>query len=114
MSKKPTNKPAAEEREISLVWNIPEDLISGYATNILVQIGEHEFFVSFFETLPPVVLKPQDVEKLENVNAECFARVVIAPDRMQSFIDVLQRQLDLFNEKKKAATKAKVKTNGSK
>jgi hypothetical protein len=114
MPKKPTNKLTPQEREIPLVWNIPEDLISGYATNILVQIGEHEFFVSFFETLPPVILRPQDVDKLEKVTAECFARIVVAPERMQGFIDALQQQLNAFNEKKKAAAKAKVKANGSK
>jgi hypothetical protein len=111
MSKKPTTKPVAQERELALSWNIPEDLISGYATNILVQTGEHEFFISFFETSPPIILKPQDIEKLEKVNAECFSRIIVAPDRMQSFIDVLQQQLDAYNNKK---AEAKLKTNASK
>jgi hypothetical protein len=110
MPKKPTNKLAAQEREIPLIWDIPEDLTSGYATNMLVQIGEHEFFVSFFEAQPPIIIKPQDVEKLESVRAECLARLVILPDRMEAFIEVLQKQLDIFKARKKAEAKA----NGSK
>ncbi len=112
MPKRPTTKVAPQEREIALTWDVPEDLVSGYATNMLVQIGEHEFFVSFFETRPPVIFNPKDVEKLESVRAECFARIVIAPERMKGFIDALQRQLNTFNEKKKA--EAGVKANDSK
>jgi hypothetical protein len=109
MPKKLTAKAANQEREIPIIWDYPEDLVSGYATNLLVQVGEHELFVSFFETPPPLLLAPRDVEKLENVRAECIARIVIAPERVPKFIEVLQRQLDLFNKNKKAAEKS----NGS-
>ncbi len=112
MPKTPPKKSAAQGGGIPLTWDVPEDLISGYATNMLVQIGEHEFYISFFETPPPLLLDPKDAEKLESVRAECFARVVIAPERMKGFIDVLQRQLNAYNAKKKA--EAKVKANGSK
>ncbi len=109
MSKKTPAKPAAQERDIPLIWHIPEDLISGYATNMLVQIGDHELYVSFFETPPPILFGPKDVENLESVKAKCIARIVITPERMATFIELLQKQLDIFNEKKKAATKS----NGS-
>lgn len=107
MSKKSTSKPATQEREIPLAWNIPSDLRSGYATNMMVQVGEHEIFVSFFETTPPVIFKPADMEKVGSVTAECIARIVIAPDRMQAFIDVLQTQLGLYRKKKAEETAKK-------
>jgi len=112
MPKTSSKKAVVHEREIPLIWDVPEDLITGYATNMLVQVGEHELYISFFETPPPLLLDPKEAEKLENVRAECFARIVIAPERMEGFIRVLQRQLDAFNEKKKA--EAKVKADGSK
>jgi hypothetical protein len=117
MPKKPTNKLAAQDRTIPLIWDIPEDLMSGYATNMLVQVGEHEFFISFFETPPPVLISPQDIEKLGSVTAECFARIVVAPERMQGFINVLQQQLDVYNKKKAELSpkkKAEAKANDSK
>jgi hypothetical protein len=110
MSKKPTAKAANPERTIPIVWDFPEDLVSGYATNMLVQVGEHELFVSFFETPPPLIFSPQDAEKLEGVRAECIARIVISPERLGKFIEVLQQQLETFNENKKGAKKI----NGSK
>ena len=92
-----------------MVWHVPEDLASGYATNIVVQTGENEIWVSFFEVPPPILLAPEDAEHLENVTAECIARIVITPDRMSKFIEVLQQQLAVFNSKK-----AQVKPDGSK
>ena len=83
-----------------MVWIFPEDLVSGYATNMLVQAGESELYVSFFEAPPPILLGPEDVKNLESVNAECIARIVISPDRLPKFIEVLQKQLDTFNLKK--------------
>jgi hypothetical protein len=109
MRKRPAAKKKPQERVIPIIWNFPEDLISGYATNIVVQNGEQELYVSFFEAQPPILLAPEDAEKLESVNAECIARIVITPDRMAKFIDVLQKQLNVFNSKKAAE-----KSSGSK
>lgn len=83
-----------------MVWNFPDDLLSGYATNILVQSGDQELYVSFFEIQHPVLLKPEDITKVESVNAECIARIVVTPERLTLFIDVLQKQLTAFKAKK--------------
>jgi hypothetical protein len=95
-------KTPTKQRQIPMVWNFPVDLVSGYATNMLVQTGESELYVSFFEAPPPVLFGPEDAKKLESFTAECIARLVISPDRMAKFIEVLQQQLNAFNEKKKA------------
>jgi Protein of unknown function (DUF3467) len=111
MPKKQVRK-KPQERVIPTVWNFPEDLLSGYATNMLVQTGEQELFVSFFELQQPVLLVPEDAEKLESVKAECIARIIVTPERLVGFIEVLQKQLDAYNAKKAAAEKSK--SNGSK
>lgn len=93
-----------------MIWNFPDDLLSGYATNILVQTGEQELFVSFFELQHPVILAPEDANKLESVKAECIAKIIVTPERLAAFIVVLQQQLDAYNAKKASAQKS----NGSK
>src|SRR5215216_2408009 len=97
MSKKRPQKKLADGREIPINWYFPDDLVSGYATNILVQAGPEEFYVSFFEAPPPVIMRPEDVEKINEVEAECIARIVINPRRMGDFIRVLQQQFEAFN-----------------
>jgi len=83
-----------------MLWDSTDDVFSVYATNILVQATEQEFYVSFFEARPPFIFVPEDIEKLESVRAECVARVIISPERMTAFLNVMQQQLDAFNRKK--------------
>jgi hypothetical protein len=101
MPKPRTKKKKA--REIPVIWNFPEELLSGYATNIIVQAGEQELYLSFFEARPPVLLSPEDVKKLESVTAEFIATIIVTPERLAKFIQVLQQQLEAFNKKKAAA-----------
>ncbi len=96
-------KTKPQDRVIPITWSYPEDMVSSYATNMLVQNGDQELYVSFFEVPPPVLFNPEDAQKLESVNAECIARIIITPDRMAKFIEVLQQQLDTFKKKKKTA-----------
>jgi Protein of unknown function (DUF3467) len=110
MAKRQSKIQIKQERQIPIIWDFPEDLVSGYATNMLVQVGEHELYVSFFETPPPVLLGQEDVTKLEGVRAECIARIIVAPERMTEFIEVLNKQLEVYQKKKAVDSKA----NGTK
>lgn len=91
------NKPALMRIPIKHVF--PEDLISRYANNVVVQHTEKEFFISFFEALPPLVIgTPEErvalTEALEAVESKCVARIIISADMMPSFIKTLQDNLD--------------------
>ena len=88
-----------------MIWDFSEDLVGDYATNVLVQTGEQELFISFFQIHHPVLLAPADVNKVESVTAQCVAKVIVTPERLATFIEVLQKQLDAFNAKKSQAQK---------
>jgi hypothetical protein len=86
-----------ESRQIPIEWHIGDDIITRYATNMVVQHTEHEFIISFFEIKPLILLGPKDLERLESIDsvrAECIARVVVATERMPSFVKVLQTNLE--------------------
>jgi len=96
-----------EARRIPIEWYVPESIVSRYATNIVVQHGEHEFVISFHEMQPPVLLgTPEEVEagleQIESIRANCVARVVVAAERMPDFIQVLQESLARYSSKKEA------------
>ena len=87
-----------ESLRIPIEWHYPEDQISRYASNIIVQHGRREFILSFFEVRSPVLLgSPEEREEaarsLESVRAECVARIIVAPDALQEFIEVMQDNL---------------------
>ena len=94
----------AEEKpkvQVPIEWHISEDINSKYATNLVVQHSEHEFILDFFEMRRPLILgNPNQVreqwQKIESVRAECVAQIIVSPDRMQEFIDVMQAALDKY------------------
>lgn len=84
--------------EVPLEWNVPDDLVARYATNMIVQRAENEFLLSFFEVKPPMLLGNQDeiiehAKQIKSVRANCVAQIFIAADKMPSFIDALQKTL---------------------
>lgn len=99
MAKKKT-VPSKQAQWVPLKYNIPDNLITRFATNMVVQIIETEFKISFFEQSPPIRLntsQPPPKEVLSN----CVASVIVSADRLPNFIKVLQRQLDQYNTAKK-------------
>lgn len=95
-----------EERQIPIEWHIPEQIITRYASNMVVQNTGQEFIVSFFENFPPLMFgTPADLaklDKMESVRAECIARIIVSKDRMPRFIQALQTNLDRAVEKETA------------
>ncbi len=93
-----------EERptvQVPIEWHISEDLDGKYATNLVVQHSEHEFIINFFEMRHPLILGDPDQvreqwQKIKSVRAECVARIIVAPDRMQEFIDAMQANLNKY------------------
>lgn len=86
-------------KEFILEWNIPDDIVARYATNMIVQRSEHEFIISFFEVKPPLLLgSPEEINeklsKIKSVQANCVAQIIVAADKMSSFVEALQKNLE--------------------
>lgn len=93
---------AEEQVQLPIDWHISSEVITRYANNLVVQHTGFEFVVSFFETIPPIILgEPtvEQLEKLESIRSECVARVVIAAERMPIFLEVLKTNYDRHIER---------------
>jgi len=93
-----TKKDNNTQIELPLEWSIPDNVIARYATNIVVQRAEHEFIISFFEVKPPLLLGTPDeiieqAKKLNVVRANCVAQIIVASDKMPSFVEALEKNL---------------------
>lgn len=93
-----------ERKSLPVEWIVSDEIVTRYATNMVVQHNESEFIVQFFELKPPIILGPaeQRQEKLaqiESIKAHCVARVVVAAKRMKEFVDVLVRDLERFEKR---------------
>ncbi len=95
----------SDEISLSVDWHFPESLQSRYANNVLVQIGQHEFVVSFFEMqLPTLLGSPEDnkakLSAMETIRAECVSKIIMPPELIQGLIDALQMELDKFSSQR--------------
>jgi len=85
-------------------WIVPDDLVSQYATNLVIQHTAHEFSISFFELRRPVILgSPEEqralVERIDSIPAICVARIIVSPERMEQFINAMQENLQRYRER---------------
>jgi len=82
---------------IPVKYNIPDNIITRYATNMVVQVIENEFKISFFEQFQPIILdKNQPLPK--EIQANCVASVIVTAKKMPKFLEVLQDQLDRYEK----------------
>ena len=80
-------------------WIFPEDIITRFSNNIVIQHSESEFILSFFETRPPLLIGEESIEKLKNVKsipAECVARIVIPVGRMPGMVEAIQTNFEKY------------------
>ena len=99
MAKKRTET-SKQTTTIPIEWRVPDNLITRFVSNMVIQTIENEFKISFFEIKPIIHL--DDSQPLPSkVPADCVASIIVTPDRLPKFIDVLQKQLDKYNAKGK-------------
>jgi hypothetical protein len=82
-----------------LDWQVPDSIITRHATNIVIQRGENELIISFFEVSPPILIgEPKDIEaklaEIKSIPAICVSRIVVSNDRMKGFTEAFQVALD--------------------
>ncbi len=83
----------SKEKTIPLKFEIPDEVITRYATNMSVQKIEREYVVSFFEQRPEVNFGPFK-KAMTEVRAVCVASVVLTPQRFSKFVDTWRAFLD--------------------
>src|SRR5260370_25654366 len=84
-----------QQLAVALDWQIPPNTPNFYANNMLVQYGEYEVILLFFETMPPLIFgTPEEmkrqVESLKSVPAKCVARVSIAKELLPKIVVAIQ------------------------
>jgi hypothetical protein len=92
--KTPQEGEAIPSASFRIDWNVPNDVQTRYATNLVVQSAAHEYIISFFEIRPPILLgSPEErqvtAQEIKSLPATCVARIVVARDKMPEFAKVL-------------------------
>jgi len=86
---------------LPIEWHVPDTIRNQYVNNVIVQPGQHEITLFFFEThIPPYVGSPEaNREHLltQSVRFECVSKSIVAPQLIPEIIKALQIGLDNYN-----------------
>jgi hypothetical protein len=93
-----------------LEWEIPPSIATIYANNVIVQYGENECYVLFFEGMPPFVTgtpeqMAEQYEKMKSVKTKCVARVALPRAVMPKVVKMLHDNQTIVSEMESLASK---------
>ncbi len=101
--KKKTTAGGPDRVALKLIREFPADQVGVSANNFAVQSDGSEFHLMFFQNQPPILLAGTEQERrealkqLDGVRSVCLARIIVAADRLPSFIEVMQEGLANHN-----------------
>lgn len=111
--------PVPGQLAVPLLWVGVDDADIHYANQIIVQPGEGtEFFVTFGQVAPPLLLGLTPEENLERaknipyVPVRTVTRLGLTLERMEQFTEVMQRVLTQYKELKEQEKQAQPKKRG--
>lgn len=90
---------------LTIDWHYPENVQSRYVNNVLVQSGQFELVISFFEMQLPILLgQPEEnkkkLEQLGSVKAECVGKFIVDPEVVPMIISALETGLETYRTSK--------------
>lgn len=93
----------------------PDAIVSRYTNHMVVQHDGRDFFLSFYEVIPPLLVGDEDERKrqakdLKSIKANCVARIIIPKERMPSFLATLAKNLAQSKETEALLEKARKET----
>ncbi len=90
---------------LPIEWYVPDTIHNQYVNNVIVQPGQYEITLFFFETrIPPYIGSPEAnreyLLKQGTVRFECVSKMTVAPQMVPEIIKALQTGLDNYNASK--------------
>jgi hypothetical protein len=104
MSEKEQEGQPLEGVPLSINWHVPETIHNQFIHNVIVQPGQNEITLSFFEThIPPYVGSPEanrEYLQKQSIRFECVGKFVVTPQFIPEIINALQVGLENYNASK--------------
>jgi hypothetical protein len=95
-------EPPTDEKSLPIRFDTSE--APRYATNLVVQHTDHEFIISFFQVMPPLLVGPpeakaEQVKQLTEIKGTCVGRVIVPATRMHEFVEVFKANFEKYQSK---------------
>jgi hypothetical protein len=95
MAEKKNPKP--KEKPIRIIWDPGDDLPVLYANQLFVShAGDTEFHLVFGHLFPPLTMGLEEAELPDRVRIKPVAKIVISPEAMKAFSEVLVKNYQIY------------------
>lgn len=88
----------SKEKEVPLKYVVSDDLRMAFSDGSTIQHTESEFIISFFQTMPPILLTDADRNNLKGVSSYCVSRIVITPQQMKKNLGIWNASLEAWTK----------------
>lgn len=98
------SKRTLETKKVQVNLKFPDDLESKFVNQVVVQNHPEYFTLSLFEIVLPPILgvteeeKKSNFDKIKSVDSKCLGRYIITPNKLKEVIEILQDNLNKYNE----------------
>ena len=77
-------------------WHVPEGLTTTFANHSIIQRDGDEYFISFFELTPPLIIGTDEerraaLNELGSVRATCVSRIALSKDAFIAFTKAIEK-----------------------
>jgi hypothetical protein len=105
MSEIEQEEQAEQGIRLPIEWHVPDNVQNRYVHNLIVQPGQYELTLFFFETqIPPFLGTPEETRafltKQGAIRSECVSKLTVSPDLAAEMIKAIQTGLDNYNRLK--------------
>ena len=80
---------ATASKTLTLEYVLPDDLEQVFSDNFFASHAEHEFVLSFFQSIHPPDMRLGALNKLKGIQSKCVSRVIVTPAQMERIINAL-------------------------
>ena len=89
--------------QIPLNWEVPDELMTKFTNNVVVQNSGEVFILSFFETLPPVILGTEvevanQLKNISSIKAKCVGRFIIPASIFPAMAQVMMENYNKYEK----------------
>lgn len=93
-----------DQIEIPIAWVGADEVPIEFANQIIVQHQGDEFVVTVGQMVGPAIVgevSPEDIAKIDYIPVRVLARLGITEQRLREFVQVMQANLDNYDEAKR-------------
>ena len=90
---------APQPRPVPIKRTNPLGLRPAFANDCTVSHSNAEFYITFGQMEPPLILSVDDLERLESIESTTVAKLAVTPEFMETLIETLSVNLGKYKEK---------------